>query len=143
MKDKKPTLKAFFAPAASAHLEELSSLSWSLKHALQEEGFKPNDIEAHPEVQQLQELYESSRVARESSPWFVFDCVYELIAEVCKQSTDWVDLKLLVSLAVKRSPLHETWTPDMIAKAVQEWESLHVVCFNHDKTMVRFIVPPV
>jgi len=65
------------------------------------------------------------------------DIVYDLIAGLYRPSQEWVDMTHIVSMAGRKA-----LTADMVTEAVDAWESLNVLCYNQEKTMVRFIVPP-
>jgi len=65
------------------------------------------------------------------------DIVYDLIASLYKPSQEWVDMQVIMSMAGRKA-----LTSDMVQEAVDAWESLNVLCYNQDKTQVRFIVPP-
>jgi len=79
----------------------------------------------------------SSPAKRDANP---LDIVYDIIADLARRSTDedsWVDLAHVESMAA-----HKALNRDMCKEAIENWESLNVLCFNPEKTMVRFLVPP-
>lgn len=70
------------------------------------------------------------------------DLVYEIVADLSrrdqsKEAGGWVDMAHVVSMAG-----HKALTRDMVYEAIDNWESLSVLHFNPDKTMVKFLVPP-
>merc|ERR1712113_714602 len=65
------------------------------------------------------------------------DLVYDIVADLSKRSSDgWVELAHIVSMAG-----HKALTREMVEEAISNWESLNVLTWNEQKTMVRFIVP--
>jgi len=81
----------------------------------------------------------SSPAKRDANP---LDVVHDIIADLSKRvETDaadgWVDLQHVVSMAG-----HKALTRDMCVEAIDNWESLNILCFNPEKTMVKFMVPP-
>jgi len=69
------------------------------------------------------------------------DLVYDIISDLVKRDKvdkdGWLELALVVSMAG-----HRALTRDMVIEAIENWESLSVLCQNPEKTMVRFLVPP-
>lgn len=70
------------------------------------------------------------------------DLVYEIVADLsrrdqAKEAGGWVDMSHVVSMAG-----HKALTRDMVYEAIDNWESLSVLNFNPEKTMVKFLVPP-
>jgi DNA replication licensing factor MCM7 len=69
------------------------------------------------------------------------DVVHDIIADLSRRVPDetdgWVDLQHIVSMSG-----HKALTRDMCIEAIENWESLNILCFNPEKTMVRFLVPP-
>jgi len=70
------------------------------------------------------------------------DLVYEIISDLSRrpqaeESGGWVDMAHVVSMAG-----HKALTRDMVYEAIDNWESLSVLSFNPEKTMVKFLVPP-
>merc|ERR1719183_1812549 len=79
----------------------------------------------------------SSPAKRDANP---LDLVHDVIADLARRSTDddgWVDLQHVVSMAG-----HKALTREMCIEAIENWESLNILCFNPEKSMVRFMVPP-
>jgi len=66
------------------------------------------------------------------------DLVYDIIADLSRRSDNdgWVELAHVVSMAG-----HKALTAENVTEAVENWESLSVICLNPQKTMVRFLVP--
>merc|ERR1712151_413377 len=67
------------------------------------------------------------------------DLVYDIVADLSKRAdgTDgWIEMAHVVSMAG-----HKALTKEMVEEAVSNWESLSVLCYNPEKTMVRFVVP--
>jgi len=67
------------------------------------------------------------------------DLIYEIIADLsrrCPNEEGWVEVNQIVSMAG-----HSALTSEMVAEAIDNWESISVLCQNPEKTMVRFIVP--
>eukprot|EP00930_Biecheleria_cincta_P071286 TRINITY_DN587_c0_g2_i2.p1 TRINITY_DN587_c0_g2~~TRINITY_DN587_c0_g2_i2.p1 ORF type:complete len:794 (-),score=171.86 TRINITY_DN587_c0_g2_i2:198-2579(-) len=70
------------------------------------------------------------------------DLVYEIVADLsrrdqAKDAGGWVDMAHVVSMAG-----HKALTRDMVFEAIENWESLSVLNLNPEKTMVKFLVPP-
>eukprot|EP00931_Biecheleriopsis_adriatica_P022299 TRINITY_DN1436_c0_g1_i2.p1 TRINITY_DN1436_c0_g1~~TRINITY_DN1436_c0_g1_i2.p1 ORF type:complete len:800 (+),score=213.58 TRINITY_DN1436_c0_g1_i2:75-2474(+) len=70
------------------------------------------------------------------------DLVYEIVADLSRreqvqEAGGWVDMAHVVSMAG-----HKALTRDMVLEAIENWESLSVLNFNPEKTMVKFLVPP-
>jgi len=81
----------------------------------------------------------SSPAKRDANP---LDVVHDIIADLSKRvetndADGWVDLQHVVSMAG-----HKALTRDMCVEAIDNWESLNILCFNPEKTMVKFMVPP-
>jgi len=79
----------------------------------------------------------SSPAKRDANP---LDLVHDVVADLARSSQDadgWVDLQHVVSMAG-----HKALTRDMCIEAIDNWESLNILCFNPEKTMVKFMVPP-
>jgi DNA replication licensing factor MCM7 len=79
----------------------------------------------------------SSPAKRDANP---LDLVHDIVADLAKRSAggdDWVDLQHVVSMAG-----HKALTREMCIEAIDNWESLNILCFNPEKTMVKFMVPP-
>jgi DNA replication licensing factor MCM7 len=79
----------------------------------------------------------SAPAKRDANP---LDLVHDIIADLARRSPDkegWVDLTHVVSMAG-----HKALTKDMCVEAIENWESLNILCFNPEKTMVKFMVPP-
>jgi DNA replication licensing factor MCM7 len=79
----------------------------------------------------------SAPARKDSNP---LDLVHDIIADLARRSEEvdgWVDLTHVVSMAG-----HKALTRDMCIEAIENWESLNILCFNPEKTMVRFMVPP-
>mmetsp|Transcript_79759 Transcript_79759/g.140790 ORF Transcript_79759/g.140790 Transcript_79759/m.140790 type:complete len:794 (-) Transcript_79759:105-2486(-) len=77
----------------------------------------------------------SAPAKRGSNP---IDLVYEIISDLSRRSENdgWVDMAHVVSMAG-----HKALTRDMVFEAIDNWESLSVMTFNPEKTMVKFLVP--
>jgi len=70
------------------------------------------------------------------------DLVYDIISDLTRrdsvQAADgWVDMAHIVSMAG-----HKALSREMVVEAIENWESLSVLCQNPERTRVRFIVPP-
>jgi DNA replication licensing factor MCM7 len=69
------------------------------------------------------------------------DLVHDIIADLARrlpeEADGWVDLQHIVSMSG-----HKALTRDMCMEAIENWESLNILCFNPEKTMVKFMVPP-
>merc|ERR1711934_360913 len=70
------------------------------------------------------------------------DLVYDIISDLTRrdsvQAADgWVDMAHVVSMAG-----HKALSREMVIEAIENWESLSVLCQNPERTMVKFIVPP-
>merc|ERR1712032_291269 len=81
----------------------------------------------------------SAPAKRGKSP---LDLVYDIISDLTRrdsvQAADgWVDMGHVVSMAG-----HKALSREMVVEAIENWESLSVLCQNPERTMVRFIVPP-
>jgi len=81
----------------------------------------------------------SSPAKRDANP---LDLVHDIIADLARrlqeEADGWVDLQHIVSMAG-----HKALTREMCIEAIENWESLNILCFNPEKTMVKFMVPPV
>jgi len=69
------------------------------------------------------------------------DLVYDIIADLSRRkegSDEWVEMAHIVSMAG-----HKALTRDMVVEAIENWESLNVLASNPEKTLVKFLVPPV
>mmetsp|Transcript_43912 Transcript_43912/g.136673 ORF Transcript_43912/g.136673 Transcript_43912/m.136673 type:complete len:805 (-) Transcript_43912:63-2477(-) len=69
------------------------------------------------------------------------DLVYDIISDLARRETvqsndGWVELAHIVSMAG-----HRALTKDMVEEAIENWESLSVLCWNPEKTKVKFLVP--
>jgi len=80
----------------------------------------------------------SSPAKRDANP---LDVVHDIIADLARRTTDdvdgWVDLQHIVSMAG-----HKALTREMCIEAIENWESINILYFNPEKTMVKFMVPP-
>lgn len=80
----------------------------------------------------------SSPAKRDANP---LDVVHDIIADLARrlpeEADGWVDLQHIVSMSG-----HKALTRDMCIEAIENWESLNILCFNPEKTMVKFMVPP-
>merc|ERR1712159_947535 len=80
----------------------------------------------------------SAPAKRDANP---LDLVHDVVADLARrlpESADgWVDLQHVVSMAG-----HKALTRDMCMEAIENWESLNILCFNPEKTLVKFMVPP-
>merc|ERR1712232_119376 len=68
------------------------------------------------------------------------DLVYDIIADLARQyenNDGWVELAHVVSMAG-----HKAMSREVVIEAIDNWESLSVLCQNPEKTMVKFMVPP-
>jgi len=69
------------------------------------------------------------------------DLVYDTIAELSRRegvnNDGWVELAHVVSMCG-----HKALGKDIVVEAIENWESLSVLCQNPEKTMVKFMVPP-
>ncbi|CAE8621802.1 unnamed protein product [Polarella glacialis] len=70
------------------------------------------------------------------------DLIYEIIADLSRREASvaadgWIDMAHVVSMAG-----HKALTRDMVLEAIDNWESLSVLTSNPEKTMVKFLVPP-
>merc|ERR1712217_601678 len=78
----------------------------------------------------------SAPAKRDSNP---LDIVHDIIADLARRSKDedgWVDLQHVISMSG-----HKALTSEMCIEAIENWESLNLITFNPDRTMVRFINP--
>merc|ERR1711972_1075395 len=78
----------------------------------------------------------SAPAKRDSNP---LDIVHDIIADLARRSRDedgWVDLQHVISMSG-----HKALTSEMCIEAIENWESLNLICFNPGRTMVRFINP--
>merc|ERR1712048_1283434 len=78
----------------------------------------------------------SAPAKRDSNP---LDIVHDIIADLARRSRDedgWVDLQHVISMSG-----HKALTSEMCIEAIENWESLNLITFNPDRTMVRFINP--
>merc|ERR1712045_956197 len=67
----------------------------------------------------------------------VYDIVSDLSRRASVQAADgWVDMAHVVSMAG-----HKALSREMVVEAIENWESLSVLCQNPERTMVKFIVP--
>jgi DNA replication licensing factor MCM7 len=80
----------------------------------------------------------SAPAKRDANP---LDVVHDIIADLARRAPEgtdgWVDLQHICSMAG-----HKALTRDMCIEAIDNWESLNILCFNPEKTMVKFMVPP-
>jgi len=70
------------------------------------------------------------------------DLVYDIISDLSRRESvqdadGWVDMAHVVSMAG-----HKALSREMVIEAIENWESLSVLCQNPERTMVKFIVPP-
>jgi len=69
------------------------------------------------------------------------DLVHDIVADLARRLPEgadgWVDLQHVVSMAG-----HKALTREMCMEAIENWESLNILCFNPEKTLVKFMVPP-
>jgi DNA replication licensing factor MCM7 len=78
----------------------------------------------------------SSPAKRDANP---LDIVHDIVADLAKRTDDadgWVDLQHVVSMAG-----HKAMNRDMCIEALENWESLNLIIFNPERTMVKFISP--
>lgn len=69
------------------------------------------------------------------------DLVYDIIADLSRRregADEWVEMAHIVSMAG-----HKALTREMVMEAIENWESLNVLGSNPEKTLVKFLVPPV
>lgn len=67
------------------------------------------------------------------------EMVYDIIADLSRRSTSpdqWVEMAHVISMSG-----HKAINAEQVREAVDNWESLSVLCLNPEKTMVRFMVP--
>jgi len=78
----------------------------------------------------------SAPAKRDANP---LDLVHDIVADLARRSAGdgWVELAHIVSMAG-----HKALTKDMCIEAIENWESLNILCFNPEKTQVKFMVPP-
>jgi len=80
----------------------------------------------------------SSPAKRDVNP---LDLVHDIVADLARRLADdadgWVDLAHVVSMAG-----HKALSKEMCEEAIENWQSLNILCFNPEKTMVKFMVPP-
>lgn len=79
----------------------------------------------------------SAPAKKETNP---LDLVYDIIADLSRRTKDkdgWIEVKQVVSMAGQKAMLSDT-----CMEAIENWESLSVLCLNPEKTMVRFMQPP-
>merc|ERR1719324_873155 len=80
----------------------------------------------------------SSPAKRDANP---LDIVYDIISDLSRRSTSedgWVDLQHVISMSG-----HKAMNREMCIEAIENWESLNLLCFNPERTMVKFMQPPV
>jgi len=71
------------------------------------------------------------------------DVVYDLLSDLVgreSKGTDgcvWLEIASVVNMAG-----HKALTGEQVMEALDSWSTLSVVCFNPERTMVRFEVPP-
>jgi DNA replication licensing factor MCM7 len=67
------------------------------------------------------------------------DLVYDIIADLSRRADEggWVDIAHVVSMAG-----HKALDREMVAEAIENWESINILCQNENKTKVKFMVPP-
>jgi len=80
----------------------------------------------------------SSPARRDANP---LDIVHDIIADLARRTKSeddgWVDLQHVVSMAG-----HKALNREQCIEAIDNWQSLNILCFNPEKTMVKFMVPP-
>jgi hypothetical protein len=67
------------------------------------------------------------------------DLVYDIVADLSRRADGdygWVDIAQVVSMAG-----HKTVDKEMVSEAIDNWESINVLCRNREKTKVKFMVP--
>jgi len=82
------------------------------------------------------ESVEITSTKRDANP---LDIVHDIVADLAKSSQDpdgWVDLQHVISMAG-----HKAMTKEMCVEAIENWESLNIITFNPERTMVKFISP--
>lgn len=75
------------------------------------------------------------------------DRVYYIISDLARHEAvhgndGWVDLAHIVSMAGHSAAGYRALTKDMVQEAIECWESLSIIYWNPEKTMVRFTFPP-
>ena len=68
------------------------------------------------------------------------DVVYDIIVDLSRRAANeegWVEVNQIVSMAG-----HSARTSEMVAEAIDNWDSVSLLCQNPEKIMVRFIVRP-
>jgi DNA replication licensing factor MCM7 len=79
----------------------------------------------------------SSPAKRDANP---LDVIHDIVADLARRSENvdgWVDLQHVVSMAG-----HKAMNREMCIEAIENWESLNLLCFNPERTMVKFMQPP-
>jgi len=67
------------------------------------------------------------------------DLVYDIVADLSRRADSddgWVDIAHVVSMAG-----HKALDQEMVSEAIDNWESINVLCRNPEKTKVKFMVP--
>jgi len=68
------------------------------------------------------------------------DIVYDIVQDLMRRGGDadgWVELANVKSMAA-----HKVLSDEQVMEAVDNWESLNVLCLDPDRKMVKFMVPP-
>jgi DNA replication licensing factor MCM7 len=80
----------------------------------------------------------SSPARKEANP---LDIVHDIVADLARRTRPeddgWVHLQHVVSMAG-----HKALNEEQCIEAIDNWQSLNILCFNPEKTMVKFMVPP-
>jgi DNA replication licensing factor MCM7 len=80
----------------------------------------------------------SSPAKKDANP---LDIVHDIIADLARRTKPeddgWVDLTHVVSMAG-----HKALNQEQCIEAIDNWQSLNILCFNPEKTLVKFMVPP-
>merc|ERR1712194_634346 len=78
----------------------------------------------------------SSATKGNSNP---LDIVYDILGDLIRRGNndDWVEIAQVINMAA-----HKNLGRDQVMEALVGWSDLSVLCFNPEKTMVKFVVPP-
>lgn len=69
------------------------------------------------------------------------DIIYDIVQDFVRRGTGdgdgWIQVVQVVSMAA-----HKALNQEQVMEALENWESLSVLCLNPERTMVKFMVPP-
>jgi len=79
----------------------------------------------------------SAQIDKNANP---LDVVYDIIVNLLRRDPSgaegWVEIAEIVSMAG-----HKALSSEQVVEAIENWENLHVLFSNPEKTRVRFAVP--